>query len=150
MEKRISVNQFRSIVRVAQACNPLVTKRDTIRRKIEALASEYKDYDSQIKSLEAGIVNVVGFRVEQLVNKVIEPGIDCNGNAKKTTKYVPTSIVSYDNQKKQYVITVPDETEAISHVETVVEEMPSAGADYDIDVENNLDVENNTETTLEW
>lgn len=108
MEKRISFDQFQSVKRVAQACNPLVVKRDKIRAKLEALAAEYKDYDTQISSLEAGIKQVVGFRVEDLVKKVIEPGVDVNGMPKKTTKYIPTSIVSYDETKKQYVITTPD------------------------------------------
>lgn len=108
MEKRISYDQFQSVKRVAQACNPLAVKRDKIRAKIEALAAEYKDYDTQISSLEAGIKQVVGFRVEELVKKVIEPGVDVNGQPKKTTKWLPTSIVSYDEKHKQYVISLPD------------------------------------------
>lgn len=110
MEKRISFDQFQSVKRVAQACNPLMVKRDKLRAKIEKLAAEYKDYDNQIAALEAGIKQVVGFRVEELVKKVIEPGVDANGQPKKTTKYLPTSIVSYDEQHKQFVISVPDVT----------------------------------------
>lgn len=109
MEKRISFDQFQSVKRVAQACNPLMVKREKIKAKIEALAKEYKDYDTQIASLEAGIKQVVGFRVEELVKKVIEPGVDANGQPKKTTKYLPTDIVSYDEKHKQYVITIPDD-----------------------------------------
>ena len=109
MEKRISFDQFQSVKRVAQACNPLMVKREKIKAKIEALAKEYKDYDTQIASLEAGIKQVVGFRVEELVKKVIEPGVDNNGQPKKTTKYLPTDIVSYDEKHKQYVISFPDE-----------------------------------------
>lgn len=108
MEKRISYDQFMSVKRVAQACNPLMVKRESLRKKIEKLAAEYKDYDTQISSLEAGIKQVVGFRVEELVKKVVEPGVDCNGQPKKSTKWLPTSIVSYDEQHKQYVITAPD------------------------------------------
>ena len=109
MEKRISFDQFQSVKRVAQACNPLVVKRDKIKEKIEKLQAEYNDYDTQVASLEAGIKQVIGFRVEELVKKVIEPGIDANGQPKKTTKYLPTDIVSYDEDKKQFVITTPDE-----------------------------------------
>lgn len=108
MEKRISFDQFQSIKRVAQACNPLMVKREKIKAKIEALAKEYKDYDTQIASLEAGIKQVVGFRVEELVKKVIEPGVDVNGQPKKTTKYLPTDIVSYDENKKQFIVSIPD------------------------------------------
>lgn len=109
MEKRISFDQFQSVKRVAQACNPLMVKREKIKVKIEALAKEFKEYDTQIASLEAGIKQVVGFRVEELVKKVIEPGVDANGQPKKTTKYLPTDIVSYDEQHKQYVIHIPDD-----------------------------------------
>lgn len=108
MEKRISFDQFQSVKRVAQACNPLMVKREKIKAKIEALAKEYKDYDTQIASLEAGIKQVVGFRVEELVKKVIEPGVDANGQPKKTTKYLPTDIVSYDETKKQFIVSIPD------------------------------------------
>ena len=109
MEKRISFDQFQSVKRVAQACNPLMVKREKIKVKIEALAKEFKDYDTQIASLETGIKQVIGFRVEELVKKVIEPGVDANGQPKKTTKYLPTDIVSYDEQHKQYVIHTPDD-----------------------------------------
>lgn len=113
MEKRISFDQFQSVKRVAQACNPLIVKRDKLKAKMEALKAEYDNYDTQIASLEAGIKQVVGFRVEELVKKVIEPGIDANGQPKKTTKYLPTDIVSYDEEKKQFVISVPDENEVV-------------------------------------
>ena len=108
MEKRISFDQFQSVKRVARACNPLMVKREKIKAKIEAFNKEYNDYGTQIASLEAGIKQVVGFRVEELVKKVIEPGVDANGQPKKTTKYLPTDIVSYDENKKQFIVSIPD------------------------------------------
>lgn len=100
-----------------------MVKREKIRAKIESLTKEYEDYDTQIASLEAGIKQVIGFRVEELVKKVIEPGIDGNGQPKKTTKYLPTNIVSYDEDKKQFVITMPDEEpEEETPSDTVVSE----------------------------
>lgn len=104
MEKRISYDEFQSVKRVAQACNTPMTKREKLKAKIEALAEEYRRYDTQIQALEAGIKQIIGFRVEELVKKVIEP--DANGN--KVTKYLPTDIVAYDSQSKQYIISVPD------------------------------------------
>ena len=109
MEKRISYSQFQSVKSVAKACDPLIVKRDKIKAKLAALTQEYDAYNMQITSLEAGIKAIIGFRVEELVQKVVESGIDANGQPKKTTKYLPTNIVSYDEDKKQYVITVPDE-----------------------------------------
>lgn len=111
MKKRISFDEFQSVKRVAQACNPLKVKRDKVQAKIEALQAEYNAYDTQISALEAGIKSIIGFRTEELVKKVIETGTDKNGKEIKTTKYVPTDIVTYDKDKKQYVITTPDASE---------------------------------------
>lgn len=143
MEKRISFDQFQSVKRVAQACNPLMVKREKIKVKIEALNKEYNDYDTQIASLEAGIKQVVGFRVEELVKKVIEPGVDANGQPKKTTKYLPTDIVSYDENKKQFIVSIPDndpEEEPKSFSES--EETASPSEENNMEASNiNHDVE---------
>lgn len=143
MKKRISFDQFQSVKRVAQACNPLMVKREKIKAKIEALNKEYNDYDTQIASLEAGIKQVVGFRVEELVKKVIEPGVDANGQPKKTTKYLPTDIVSYDENKKQFIISIPDndpEEEPKSFSES--EETASPSEENNMEASNiNHDVE---------
>ena len=108
MEKRISYSQFQSVKCVAKACDPLISKRAKLKEKIDKLTAEYDGCDTQIKSLEAGIVTVIGFPVDMLVKKVIEPGIDVNGMPKKTTKSLPTDIVSYDEKHKQYIISVDD------------------------------------------
>lgn len=116
MEKRISYDIFMSVKRVAQACNPLVVKRDRVAKKIEELQKEYDSYDAQISALEAGIKSFTGFRTEQLVKKVIEPvvredgapAVGKDGKPQKTTKYVPTDIVSYDKEHKEFVVTLPD------------------------------------------
>lgn len=108
MEKRISFDEFQSVKRVAQACNPLKMKRDKVKAKIDALQAEFNSYDAQIVALEAGIKSIIGFRTEELVKKVIESGTDKNGKETKTTKYVPTDIVTYDKDHKQYVINIPE------------------------------------------
>lgn len=111
MEKRISYSNFMSVKRVAQAINPLVVKRAKLGEKLKEIAEEYKGLSDQIDAYEAGVKAVTGCSVEMLVKKVTEPGIDKNGNATKTVKYVPTDIVTYDENKKQYIITIPEAEE---------------------------------------
>lgn len=138
MEKRISYSEFQSVKSVAKSCDPMITKRNKLKAKIEELAKEYKSCDDYISTLEAGVVKIIGFRVEELVKKVIEPGVDNNGQPKKTTKYLPTDIVSYDEKHKQYVITIPNyspESEAKSFSESEKAASPSE--------------ENNMETSTE-
>lgn len=123
MEKRISYSQFQSVKCVAKACDPLLSKRIKLKEKLDKLTKEYEDCNTQISSLEAGIISVIGFPVDKLVKKVIEPGIDVNGLPKKTTKYLPTDIVSYDEKHKQYIISVNDETkEAVAKPQDIVDE----------------------------
>lgn len=127
MEKRISYSQFQSVKCVAKACDPLLSKRIKLKEKLDKLTKEYEDCNTQISSLEAGIISVIGFPVDKLVKKVIEPGIDVNGLPKKTTKYLPTDIVSYDEKHKQYIISVNDEPkEAVAEPQDIVAESKSS------------------------
>lgn len=120
MEKRISYDQFMAVKRVAQAVNPLITKRDKAKEAMDKAQADYDSFNAQVEGLQSGIKQYVGFDVEQLVKKVIEPAVnedgtpktDKNGKTLKVTKYVPTDIVSYDKENRQYVITVPDAPEA--------------------------------------
>lgn len=148
MEKRISYSEFQSVKSVAKSCDPMITKRNKLKAKIEELAKEYKSCDDYISTLEAGVVKIIGFRVEELVKKVIEPGVDNNGQPKKTTKYLPTDIVSYDEKHKQYVITISDndtenaETKSFSSEETAT---PSEENNLEISTEEpdaNIEAEN--------
>ena len=131
MEKRISFYEFQSVKRVAQACDPLIKKRERVKSQIEKLAEEYKSYDMQIKSLEAGITKVLGLGIEDLVKKIVEP--DAKGN--KVAKYLPTEKVRYDDTAKQYVINmdnsepaVASEPQSDAEVNTPTSEEPMEGS----------------------
>ena len=139
MEKRISYSQFQQVKACAKMIDPCTTKIESLKKKIMPLVEEMKGYQTQIDALEQGIVSVLGFHVSDLVKKVIEPtgAVDKNGKPIKVTKYLPTDIVSYDEQKKQYVIVILD-NEGTNVAETIVppttEDGP--GSDFDIDKEN--------------
>jgi len=127
MEKRISYSQFQQIKSAAKMIDPNMRKIEALKKKIVPLVEEMKSYQAINDSLEEGIVKVIGFHVYDLVKKVIEPtgAIDKAGKPIKVTKYLPTDIVSYDEQKKEYVIIVPDN-----------EETNVAGSDFDKDAES--------------
>ena len=136
MEKRISFNQFQQVRSAAKMIDPLKRKMDPLEKKIKALAAEYKAYQTQVEALEAGIVQILGFHVSDLVKKVIEPTGKSDGKGKPitVTKYLPTDIVTYDEQKKQFVITSKEE-ESAEEVETV----------EDVEAEDVMDWEENNE-----
>ena len=132
MEKRISYDQFMAVKRVAQAVNPLITKRNKAKEAMDKAQADYDSFNAQVEGLQSGIKQYVGFDVEQLVKKVIEPAVnedgtpktDKNGKTLKVTKYVPTDIVSYDKENRQYVITVPDVEEPKEEVENTEDAKP--------------------------
>ena len=112
MEKRIKYQQFQQVKSAAKMIDPLKRKMAPLKNKVETLVAEMKSYQTQINALEAGIVQVIGFHVDDLVRKVIEPTgkTDVNGKPIMQTKYIPTDIVAYDDQHKEFVVNVPDET----------------------------------------
>ena len=133
MEKRISYSQFQQVKSAAKMIDPNMRKIEALKKKVVPLVTEMKQYQALNDSLEEGIVKVIGFHVYNLVKKVIEPtgAVDKLGKPIKVTKYLPTDIVSYDEQKKEYVITLPDEG---TIVPPTTEEGP--GSDFDADTEN--------------
>lgn len=161
MEKRISFTQFNSVKSVAKAIDPYLRDKarleaqlagideefrikaeeqlEKLKEKIkndmaakkEELEAKIQKAEAEISTIEAGIVSIIGFHVTDLVKKVIEP----NAKGVKETKYLPTDIVSYDEQNKQYVITVSDENAEAPVVPPTTEDV--TGSDYDKDVEMN-------------
>lgn len=111
MEKRISYSQFQQVKSAAKMMDPNMRKIESLKNKIMPLVNEMKQLQALNDSLEEGIVKVVGLPVYDLVKKVIEPtgAVGKDGKPIKVTKYLPTDIVSYDEQKKQYVIVIADE-----------------------------------------
>lgn len=136
MQKRISYRDFQAVKSVAKAIDPKVRERESLKKKIEALAMEYKRAEEQINLLEAGIVNTLGIRVTDAVRKEITvTGTDPKtGKPIKSTKYVLTSNVSYDEAKKQYIIDLPDEPKE-ENIQVPSPDASGYGNDFDADKE---------------
>lgn len=157
MEKRIPFFHFQSAKSVAKAIDPHLKTMTKLKNSVLAIKEEYdakqaklkaefeekaakvkQEYDNcqlQIDSLETGILQITGFHVADLVKKVIEPTGKTDpktGKPIKVTKYLPTDIVSYDKDTKEYVITLPEEGETV--VPPTTED--TAGSDYDKDAES--------------
>ena len=141
MEKRIKYSQFQQVKSAAKLIDPLKRKMAPLKKKVEAMVAEMKGYQVQIDAYEAGIVTFMGFHVDELVKKVIEPTgkTDANGKPITVTKYIPTDIVTYDEQKKEYVITLPDAPTSPTASETVTP--PPASAEDQAEAPADVDVE---------
>jgi len=146
MEKRISYSQFQQIKAAAKMIDPNIRKIEALKKKIMPLVEEMKSYQAINDSLEEGIVKIIGFHVYDLVKKVIEPtgSIGKDGKPIKSTKYLPTDIVSYDEQKKEYIIHIADasdissQAEAVKEQETIVPPTTADGPGNDFDLDKEI------------
>lgn len=137
--KVISTRDFSAIKKMAQIVNPLVSKKNTILKKVAALMEEIEGPDGldvQIAGMEAGIkAKFLGLGTEQLVKKVVTPAVREDGTpvldaktGKQLTKttYEPLECLVYNEADNNYTLTVvekgdEDSTDSEAH-ETANEE----------------------------
>ena len=72
MEKRISYSEFQSVKSVFKSCEPMIAKRNKLRTKIEKLATEYKNCEEYISTLEAVLKKDGLTDQDQMLAKSIE------------------------------------------------------------------------------
>ena len=142
--KVISTRDFSAIKKMAQIVNPLVSKKNTILKKVAALMNEIEGPDGldvQIAGMEAGIkAKFLGLGTEQLVKKVVTPAVREDGTpvldaktGKQLTKttYEPLACLVYNEADNNYTLTVAEEEDNGS--EDLVESASEAEATPEIE-----------------
>ena len=120
--KVISTRDFSAIKKMAQIVNPLVSKKNSILKKVAALMEEIEGPDGlnvQIAGMEAGIkAKFLGLGTEQLVKKVVTPAVREDGTpildaktGKQLTKttWEPLSCLVYNEADNNYTLTVEED-----------------------------------------
>ena len=140
MEKIISTRDFADIKRMAQIVNPKVSRKTTLLKQKDKIDTEIAELNKAIFLLESGIkCKFLGLGTEQLVKKVVSPAVREDGTpyidaktGKQLTKttWEPLPCLVYNEEKNNYTLTV----EESNNIE-VPAETPSAGSDFDVDVE---------------
>ena len=149
--KVISTRDFSAIKKMAQIVNPLVSKKNTILKKVAALMEEIEGPDGldvQIAGMEAGIkAKFLGLGTEQLVKKVVTPAVREDGTpvldaktGKQLTKttWEPLSCLVYNEANNNYTLTVEEDGDGV----TAETEVPAEIAN---DVEVAPEVEHHVE-----
>lgn len=89
--KEFSKFEIAVIKRTAQNVNPMVTKKNKIKKQIAALSEEYDTLDKMQEQYEASIKTMTGgYSTEDLVDKVIKDTgkVDKDGKPIKVTQYI--------------------------------------------------------------
>ena len=125
--KVISTRDFSAIKKMAQIVNPLVSKKNTILKKVAALMEEIEGPDGldvQIAGMEAGIkAKFLGLGTEQLVKRVVTPAVREDGTpvldaktGKQLTKttWEPLSCLVYNEANNNYTLTVEEDGDGVA------------------------------------
>lgn len=130
--KEFSKFEIAVIKRTAQNVNPMVTKKNKIKKQIAALSEEYDTLDKMQEQYEASIKTMTGgYSTEDLVDKVIKDTgkVDKDGKPIKVTQYIlkyPETIIP--------VSATVDENADIAAMDEVAEAVPEAESEVDNDM----------------
>lgn len=135
--KEFSKFEIAVIKRTAQNVNPMVTKKNKIRKQIAALSEEYDTLDKMQEQYEASIKTMTGgYSTEDLVDKVIKDTgkVDKDGKPIKITQYIlkyPETIIPVSatvDENASADIAAMDETNEVA------EAVPEAESEVDNDM----------------
>lgn len=105
--KKLTIRNFAAIKRIAQNVNPLVVKKNRMLAQAKKILLEVKEIEEEIKGYEAGVVALTGgYQSEALVTKVVEDTgkVDKDNTPIKVTKYIPTNLVTFNEEENCYYI----------------------------------------------
>ena len=107
--KKLTIRNFAAIKRIAQNVNPLVVRKNRMLAQAKKILLEVKEIEEEIKGYKTNIITLTGgYQSEALVTKVVEDTgkVDKDNNPIKVTKYIPTNLVTFNEEENCYY--VPD------------------------------------------
>lgn len=102
----LSTRKWSVIKKTAQIVQPKVAEKQKLEAQIEMLQKKLEEANSSIAEWNGAIVRMTGYSSEQLVDRVIEPTgkRDAKGKEINITKWVPSAIVSFNEETNTYII----------------------------------------------
>ena len=102
----LSTRKWATIKKTAQIVQPNVAKKQRLEAQIANLQNQLAEANAAISEWDGAIVRMTGYSSEQLIKRVVEPSgkTDANGKPLTITKWVPTEIVSFNEETNTYVI----------------------------------------------
>lgn len=116
----LSTRKWATIKKTAQIVQPNVAKKQRLEAQIADLQNQLAEANAAIAEWDGAIVRMTGYSSEKLIKRVVEPSgkVDANGKPLTTTKWIPTDIVSFNEENNTYVIAdMPVEPDTPADVE---------------------------------
>ena len=125
----LSTRKWATIKKTAQIVQPNVAKKQRLEAQIANLQNQLAEANAAIAEWDGAIVRMTGYSSEQLIKRVVEPSgkVDANGQPLTITKWIPTEIVSFNEETNTYVIAdIPaEDCEASAPAEDAAPEVES-------------------------
>lgn len=102
----LSTRKWATIKKTAQIVQPNVAKKQRLEAQIADLQNQLAEANASIAEWDGAIVRMTGYSSEQLIKRIVEPSgkTDANGKPLTITKWVPTELVSFNEETNTYVI----------------------------------------------
>lgn len=137
----LSTRKWAAIKKTAQIVQPNVSKAEKLKAKINELNEELEMTESAIMQWDGAIINMTGFRSSDLIKRVVEPTgkTDGDGRTLTVTKWVPSDIVKFDEERNVYCIDAADDVKPSEQAEQTAENTAYAANTHDAgEIENSV------------
>lgn len=137
----LSTRKWAAIKKTAQIVQPNVSKAEKLKAKINELNEELEMTESAIMQWDGAIINMTGFRSSDLIKRVVEPTgkTDGDGRTLTVTKWVPSDIVKFDEERNVYCIDAAADVKPSEQTEQTAENTACAANGHDAsEIENSV------------
>lgn len=137
----LSTRKWAAIKKTAQIVQPNVSKAEKLKAKINELNEELEMTESAIMQWDGAIINMTGFRSSDLIKRVVEPTgkTDGDGRILTVTKWVPSDIVKFDEERNVYCIDAAADVKPSEQTEQTAENTAYAANGHDVsEIENSV------------
>lgn len=137
----LSTRKWAAIKKTAQIVQPNVSKAEKLKAKINELNEELEMTESAIMQWDGAIINMTGFRSSDLIKRVVEPTgkTDGDGRILTVTKWVPSDIVKFDEERNVYCIDADADVKPSEQAEQTAENTAYAANVHDTsEIENSV------------
>lgn len=103
---KLSTRKWATIKKTAQIVQPSVAKRAKLMEQIMNLQEELAEVDASIAEWDGAVRRMTGYSSSDLVVRVIEPTgkVDAKGVPTKVTKWLPSPLVTFNEEENTYEI----------------------------------------------
>lgn len=127
---KLSTRKWATIKRTAQIVQPSVAKRVKLIEQIMQLQEELAEVDSSIAEWDGAVRRMTGYSSTDLIVRVIEPTgkVDAKGVPVKVTKWLPSPLVTFNEEENVYEI--PEYQPTCAGIDELVEQYEECNTPY--------------------